>query len=70
MISLKQQELDRAFLDGASAANDAISQALRGELSAGQINRVSQAIYDMLVDRIGMERLEALDFEYGRKVQG
>jgi hypothetical protein len=70
MIDIKQQELDKAFLDGASAADDAISQALRGELSVEQINRVSQAVYDMLVDRVGMARLEALDFEYRRVLQG
>lgn len=70
MIDIKQQELDKAFLDGASAADDAISYVLREQLSLDQINAVSQAIYDMLVERVGMERLEELDFEYGRAMQG
>lgn len=60
MMDIKQQELDKAFLDGASAADDAICEALHSELSLRQIDIVSRAIYDMLVDRIGVDRLNAI----------
>lgn len=66
MIDIKQQELDKAFLDGASAADDAILDAIKDFVPAHVFEAASRAVADMLYARIGEKRLDILDVEHGR----
>lgn len=60
MIDIKQEELDKAFLDGVTAAEDTVIGALREKLGPNDFVAASQAIYAMLIERVGQVRLDAI----------
>jgi hypothetical protein len=70
VIDIKQEELDSAFLDGAVAADDAILSVIRGHVSPAVFEASAKAVYDMLIERVGKERMEAVQGPQDREVRG
>lgn len=60
MIDIKQEELDKAFVDGMVAADDAILKVIRNHVTPEVFDAAAQAVYDTMVERIGLDRLNAM----------
>jgi hypothetical protein len=67
MMDIRQEELDKRFVDGVIAAQETYARSLGSKLAAEDLESARRAVFVMVKQVIGVQRLTAILGENGKE---